>query len=145
MVARDPLGRGMTTDDLVTLSADAVAWLVRGEHGLSSRAIFDHLLFGEQVSYPGQRWPHWVYPLDMADFRRCELLLRQVPELRPRLPEMADLSPVWARLVPAWDPIVHAAEEEWPAMFTPRPGHGPWADCPRARTLLRIAVDGPTG
>lgn len=135
----------MTTDGAVTMSADAVSWLVRGEHGLSSRAIFDYLLFGEQGPYPGRLWQHWDHPLDLADFRRCELLLRQVPELRPRLPEMAVLSPVWARLVAAWDPIVRVAEEERPTMFAPRPGHGPWADCPRARTLLRIAVDGPTG
>jgi hypothetical protein len=95
-----------------TLSADAVRWLTHGEQGISSKAIFHRLLLGETYD----RW-YPNYPLDPDDFKRCEKLLRQVPELRPRLSEMAAVHPVWAGLVSRWDEIAALIEEEVPGVF----------------------------
>lgn len=97
----------MTTELYANLPTEAVVWLGIGEQGLSSRAIFDKLLLGKVDRKFGV-----AYPLDPDDFRRCELLLRQVPELRSRLGEMADLSDQWAELVPRWTEIADLIEEE---------------------------------
>ena len=96
------------------LSPAAVEWLMSGERGLSSRAIFDWLLLG-QVD---REWGA-AYPRDPDDFRRCELLLRQVPELRDRMPEMAALGPEWAALVEHWSEIVAVFEREVALAFQP--------------------------
>lgn len=96
----------MTT---VTIPTAAIVWHGSGEHGISSEAIFDRLAFGIQ----GRRWGS-DYPRDPSDFRRCQLLLRRVPEWRERLPEMAANGPEWARLVERWDDIHALIEEEVP-------------------------------
>lgn len=100
--------------ETVSLSAEAQAWLVDGEHGISSKTIFNYLLLG-RVERSWSNWPH-----DVDDFRRCELLLRAVPELRPRLLEMANLHPVWERLAYRWRDIVWTAEKECPGIFNPK-------------------------
>lgn len=83
-----------------TLSIEATNWLASGERGISSNTIFTHLTGVDALRDWGMDHPH-----DPADFRRCRLLVAQVPELRPLLPRMADVSPVWAALVNRWDEI----------------------------------------
>lgn len=112
-----------------TLSSEAVEWLMSGERGLSSRAIFDWLLSRRM----DRQWGA-AYPVDPDDFRRCELLLREVPELRPRLSEMADLRPEWAALVEHWGEIVALMEEEAPLAF--ERGARLSVRCPRAYRLM---------
>lgn len=94
-------------------------WLNSGERGLSSDTIV--------AALTGAAWPHFGlrHPLDPADFHRCELLLRQVPTLRPLFPSMASVSPEWARLVDRWDEIVALMESEVPGCFGDRPPNGP--------------------
>ena len=111
------------------LSEAAVEWLVHGEHGLSSRTIFNWLLLKEVDRRFGVSRPY-----DPDDFRRCELLLRQVPELRQRLPEMASLSPIWRRLVERWDEVVALMTKESPLVF--ESGARLKAPCPGAYMLL---------
>lgn len=92
------------------VSPAAAWWWVHGERGVSSETIFDWLVWGEV-----RRFAH--HPLDPDDFRRCELLLRAVPELRGRLSEMATVSPEWAGLVERWDEIAALIEEEAPGIY----------------------------
>jgi hypothetical protein len=110
---------------------EAVRWHLNGEKGISSDAIFDRLYFGRTNPRWSHNWPH-----DPDDFRRCELLLREVPELRGRLPEMAAVHPVWARLVERWDEITALMEEEVPGVF-----EGTRGQCPRSYSLIREAVE----
>jgi hypothetical protein len=79
------------------LSAQAIAWLANGERGTSSNTIFTHLSGMDCVG----RWGG-SHPLDPGDFRRCRLLLDQVPEFQARINELRTISPVWDRLVSSW-------------------------------------------
>ncbi|HEY9494616.1 MAG TPA: zinc finger-like domain-containing protein, partial [Intrasporangium sp.] len=85
-------------------------WLATGERGISSEAIVSHL-----TGVPITPWHRLAdYPLDPADFRRCQLLLERAPLARPYFPAMASRSPQWARLVEAWDDIHALIEEDVP-------------------------------
>lgn len=64
------------------LSEQASDWLLRGERGSSSEAMFA-VLTG--LSKGNER----AYPSDPDDLRRCRLLLEHVPELAPRIGAMA--------------------------------------------------------
>jgi hypothetical protein len=90
-----------------------VHWLANGERGVSSEAIVSQLT-GERVGRADRGYDH---PYDSDDFRRCEVLLREVPLARLTFPQMAERSPVWAGLVEAWDDIVAMFEAETPGAF----------------------------
>jgi len=99
-----------------------VDWLAGGERGESSNVIVTALT-GLRATKPwADSRAHRAHPYDPSDFRRCEMLLRDVPSLRPFMPHMAERSPVWARLVERWDDIVAMAEIEAPGVFDG--GHG---------------------
>jgi len=87
-------------------------WLMFGERGLSSEAIAMKLVYGRVNG-------GFNDPSDPADFRRCELLLRQVPELRAEFHRMAEVSTRWAALVERWDELVALIEEEFPKVWEP--------------------------
>lgn len=91
------------------LSEAAVKWLAHGERGISSDTIFTVLTGIEALK--GWRKDH---PYDPSDFRRCQLLLEQVPELQPIFGRMARESDTWDRLVKAWPDIVATMDEEAP-------------------------------
>src|SRR3546814_9427646 len=81
-----------------SVSEAAARWLVQGERGLSSMAIFSHL-----TGYPGNKQNH---PRDPDDLRRCRKLLEQVPEFRsPRFDLMANVSEIWSGFVTQWDDL----------------------------------------
>lgn len=92
------------------ISQAANDWLKRGERGISSETIFSKMTGIDLVS-PGH------HPSDPSDFRRCEMLLRAVPEFRERLDEMKAVSPVWQKLVERWQEIVTLMESEVPNVF----------------------------
>lgn len=98
-------------------------WLRHGNRGISSEVMFEAMTGIPLVLAAWQN----MAPADPADFTRCELLLRAVPEWRARLPEMAAVSPVWARLVENWDEILAAIEKDAPRWFTHREGSAPTA------------------
>jgi len=87
------------------ISEKASDWFIFGEHGASSLTMF-----GRFFNIPIER----SHPSDPADFRRCMLLLKQVPELKSRLKEMADVSPTWAVLVEHWNEIASMLRREIP-------------------------------
>jgi hypothetical protein len=91
------------------LSQEAARWLAGGHRGTSSNAIFTHITGIDATGFGGFDHPH-----DPADFKRCRLLLEQVPELAPRLQEMKSVSPAWARLVDAWETICATMDTECP-------------------------------
>lgn len=90
------------------------SWISYGERGLSSEAIV-YRLTGVHLS--GRHWSGKDHPADPSDFRRCEILLREVPLARVVFSAMRDVSPTWARFVDAWDDLVALAEEECPGIF----------------------------
>lgn len=98
----------------------AVQWLAHGERGISSNTIFTHLT-GIDAMRGNQ--PH--HPLDPSDFRRCRLLLEEVPELQASFERMRSASPVWARLVTSWSDISRLMDEEAPDWRTDR-GQSAW-------------------
>ncbi|OGB61449.1 MAG: hypothetical protein A2Y94_13805 [Caldithrix sp. RBG_13_44_9] len=93
------------------ISKAANDWLLNGERGISSEAIFSHLT---GINILGGRW-FSDHPSDPSDFRRCQLLLEAVPEFKIRFPEMATRSKVWEFLVQKWDEILISLEEELPS------------------------------
>jgi hypothetical protein len=92
----------------VRVSEAAFTWLVAGERGKSSDSMFGFLTGVESMQ-------HASYPLDAADFRRCRLLLEQVPEFNERRPALAGLSAAWDGLVSKWDDLCALMDAEAPA------------------------------
>ena len=88
-------------------------WLENGERGISSETIVTTLT-GIFVS--SRDWGAG-YPSDPSDFRRCERLLRAVPEAREHLHVMARKGPVWAALVNEWAALVALGDSEVPGIF----------------------------
>ncbi|MFS0716865.1 hypothetical protein ABC337_15375 [Arthrobacter sp. 1P04PC] len=104
-------------------------WLMFGERGVSSEAIVGHLVYGKVRG-------GFNDPADPADFRRCELLLRQVPLLRLELPRMAEVSTRWAALSANWDKIAALLEEEVPNVWEPL-GYRRGGSAPRTYDLMK--------
>lgn len=77
-------------------------WLAHGERGISSEAIVSHLT---GINVGSRRWPS-NHPSDPDDLRRCVMLLKAAPEIRPELHRMAEVSEVWKKLVAEWDELV---------------------------------------
>lgn len=95
-----------------SLSDKAIQWLAIGEHGRSSVAMFNHLT---GVSPRGMNESDAAaHPLDPDDFRRCRLLIEQVPELLTQISMMSSISQVWAALVGQWAEICEAMDQESP-------------------------------
>lgn len=75
-----------------------IQWFLRGDSGLSSKAIVAHFTGNAEI------YDYMLYhPRDMGDFRRCVGLLEDAPEWRSRIIEMAVYSEPWARIVHNWD------------------------------------------
>lgn len=114
-IVRAPRPAPKTTTQALFAWPGLAAWLDEGERGTSSEAIVQAI-----TGIPMMHGPVDV-PRDLSDFRRCVLLLRRVPSLRPHLGKVADLSPRWARLVSTWpnleralaDQARHAEANDW--------------------------------
>lgn len=112
------------------LSDAAVKWLATGERGLSSDVMFE-VLTGEPRGLQSSAHPH-----DPDDFRRCRLLLEQVPELQ--LDDMKQVSPQWANLVAVWPQICAAMDQELGLNWqNPKPG----AKAMATYGLIKIAIE----
>lgn len=81
-----------------TVEQRVINWLANGETGLSSKAIAFHLLSARGVKIDNLE-NHFHHPFDGADFRRCLLLLKVVPEFQTDLKKMAIVSWQWAKIV----------------------------------------------
>lgn len=86
-----------------TLEARAAAWKENGERGLSSIAILEHMS-GQTPKDPSA-------PRDVADLRRCMLLLRRIPEWSARMGEMA-IYEQWAKIAPVWEALAMVFADE---------------------------------
>ncbi len=115
----------------------AITWVAHGEHGLSSLAIFRRMT--RVVPYPIRAGNESAYPHDAADFRRCRLLLEQVPEWRARLAEMREVSPDWDRLIEEWDALCESLDTETPDWRTSE-GQAPVTSA-RIRQVVRESMD----
>lgn len=124
-----------TLRDRPAQTHEAITWYLNGEKGISSEAIYDRLTYGSTRA-------DWFsnHPSDPSDFRRCELLLRRVPDFRERFADMAGESPVWAALVARWAVIVTVFEGECPGVF----GHERHGNRMANRTyaLMRAVIEG---
>ena len=82
----------------------ALDWIAGGDTGMSSKAIWSHMM-----GLPARGWPDdrfgVAYPHDPDDFGRCYRLLALIPEWRPRIGEMAQYNRQWAALVARWSDI----------------------------------------
>lgn len=84
-----------------TLSPAAREWLVTGQQGMSSAALF--------LTTTGTRPPMLRdrdrtdhHPLDPDDLNRCILLHDTVAEVAANLAAMRGVSPAWSRIVDHW-------------------------------------------
>lgn len=83
------------------------SWFQTDSVSASSRYMALYLTDGDAQ----ENGPH---PRDPADFCRCRILLKAVPELVVKLPNIANASPFWASLVANWDEISCLIDEEAP-------------------------------
>ena len=90
------------------MSAAAIAWITGYDTGVSSKAIWAHMMGG----VPDRGWRRRDHPYDPDDFGRCYRLLCIVPEWRPRIGEMAQYGPEWAALAGAWEELSGLYETE---------------------------------
>jgi hypothetical protein len=89
------------------ISEAAKLWLENGERGLSSETMFTRFT---GIELDGNR----DAPMDGDDFRRCRLLLDQVPEFQAKLHLMKDVSKEWHGLVDSWQELCDVMDEEAP-------------------------------
>jgi len=80
------------------LSVAAVKWVLCGDRGASSDALFAACT---GVDVGGRTEGRAVAPSDRADFERCASLQENVPECASVFPA-AMLSPLWTQIVAAW-------------------------------------------
>ncbi len=99
----DPTGK--------TEKENAVWWIENGEHGTSSKAMFNCLSSTNHFSimYDHDRI---AYPRDPDDFRRCHLLLEAIPQWKTKLDKLKTLSDVWQKLVANWDKLTEMLLEQ---------------------------------
>jgi len=116
------------------LTSEAIHWLAIGERGLSSDFIFESVTGVQTLSGSWAGVAH--HPRDLADFRRCQLLLEFCPEIAAKFHStMASKSPVWASLVGCWQDIVVMLDKdcpEWRIEFSD--------SVDRSRALLASAI-----
>jgi hypothetical protein len=86
-----------------------VEWPTCGDCGVSSTAIWTHMMGGDPTT---GRWGKFgTHPSDPDDFGRCYRLLARFPDWRERIGEMARYGRQWAALVAIWPQLT----AEWEA------------------------------
>lgn len=84
-------------------------WAQNGEHGTSSKTMFNCLGKGIQISL--MRLDRLGHPSDPDDFSRCYKLLQAVPQWKVKLEKLKQLSPEWSTLVDNWDKLTEMYEQ----------------------------------
>ena len=92
------------------MSDKALAWGVGGDTGISSLAIWAHMM-GQPVN-PEWGGPTNSAPCDPDDFGRCYRLLALIPAWRSRIAEMTAYGSQWSALAGAWDELQSLYELE---------------------------------
>lgn len=95
-------------DKTLSVEARASLWMMQGETGMSSKAIWSMMMTGTAKNH---------FPYDPDDFSRCYKLLKAIPEWRKRMDAMRPISSAWNNLVEHWDELTAMFEEnertEW--------------------------------
>jgi hypothetical protein len=116
------------------LTTEAIHWLAIGERGLSSDFIFESVTGVQTLSGSWAGLAH--HPRDLADFRRCQLLLEFCPEIAAKFEStMSSKSPAWSFLVGCWRGIVVTLDEDSPGWRVQFSG-----SLDRSRDLLSTAI-----
>jgi hypothetical protein len=104
------------------LEDDAKKWLAIGEQGLSSAFIFWKITRVAPKCLANRFVGIEYYPLDSSDFKRCRLLLEEVPSVATHFRSVMgmDAGPVWGRLVAYWDTLCTTMDAESPNWRTSR-------------------------
>lgn len=89
-----PLGYDKGLDKSASVEVRAQRWVIDGDVGKSSRAIWAHMT--------GASMARTAPPVDPDDINRCLLLLDLIPEWAPRMGEMAAHGGDWAIYAPIW-------------------------------------------
>lgn len=89
-----------------TEEENALWWIQNGEHGMSSKTIFN-LLGALRISNESM-----CAPADPDDFRRCYLLIKAVPQFKPKLHLLKSLGEPWPAIVDNWDKLSAMLEEQ---------------------------------
>lgn len=96
------------TKNLPTKQHKMMWWVENGEHGISSKTMYDVLAGGRTGIINKQEYSH---PRDPDDFRRCYLLIKAVPEMRNDIDKMREISPQWRAIADNWDKLAEMLEE----------------------------------
>ena len=78
-------------------------WLQNGEHGISSKTMFNYLTCLERAPLSIYEEDH---PRDPDDFSRCYKLLKAVPSFKSKLYRLKRNSPAWDKLIDNWDKLI---------------------------------------
>jgi len=113
---------------MTQISENALRWLAFGERGVSSNTMFTVITGINAMS----GWNYYSHPLDPDDFRRCENLLRAVPEFREKLTLVSSISDIWRKLVENWGKIISLMEQESPGIFK-----GGYGQCKKAYEFMQ--------
>jgi hypothetical protein len=95
----------------MSLSAAAQMWIATGERCRSSETLFTYLSGVDVLGDHGD-----TFPMDLADLRRCRLVIEQCPELWVKKKRLGYIGKEWAELVSFWDDLcmMHDLESpEW--------------------------------
>jgi hypothetical protein len=105
--------------DVSKLEDAAKEWLATGEQGRSSSFIFWKVT-GVAPECLDNRLDATYYPFDPDDFRRCRLLLEEVPSVAAEFRAVMgkDAGPIWEKLVAEWDTLCATMDEEAPNWHT---------------------------
>lgn len=81
-------------------------WLMRGNQGISSKAILFTYLLGntDWIS------EHSPYPHDNSDFNRCYLLIKDCPNCFSAIRKLSKKYEQWKNILKFWDELVYIFE-----------------------------------
>ena len=112
------------------VTQDLAKWFVAGDVGASSKSIVYLITGFAGLNAKGQfstNTPH-----DLFDFRRCVLLLEQVPSLKQGMVKVAEHNQEWRALVSVWNSLVAQLDAELPEWRTANKLSG----CKLSRAML---------
>lgn len=107
----EPIAEPDETQSFRSMQKNAEWWLAHGERGVSSETMFSYLNPKNINLRIGRSESH---PHDPADFKRCYLLLKAVPQWRKPayLNKMKAVSKEWSGLVDNWGKLEVMLEEQ---------------------------------
>lgn len=96
------------------MTAALMQWVVGPDTGISSKALWSHMMAGSAPSEGFGNHPH-----DVDDFGRCHRLLSLAPHWFPRLGEMAVYGEEWRVLAEHWPELGRLYQSWWDVRNSP--------------------------